>query len=178
MRCRPTAARAGPRPRRSRPAWRTATIGSTRWSPTRRGTARSATCSRSRSTTRRRRRGRCRLPGDPKSGAVRPSLSGNADLNGTSVAYEVSTDGGASWSSTAAIQTSLADGDYRFHAVVTDPAGNSSISNVLEVKVDNTAPTAGTLSFTGLTDTGSSQSPAITQDGTFDLSLSGNADLN
>src|SRR5205807_142528 len=73
---------------------------------------------------------------------------------------------------------SLADGDYRFHAVVTDPAGNSSISNVLEVKVDNTAPMAGTLSFAGLTDTGSSQSPAITQDGTFDLSLSGNADLN
>src|SRR6266581_2605555 len=131
MRYRPTAARPGPRPGRSRPAWRTATIA--------------------------------------QDGTFDLSLSGNADLNGTSVAYEVSTDGGATWSSTGAIQTSLADGDYRFHAVVTDPAGNSSISNVLEVKVDNTAPTAGTLSFTGLTDTGSSQSPAITQDGTFDL---------
>src|SRR5439155_23428329 len=39
---------------------------------------------------------------------------------------------------------------------------------------------AGTLSFAAgtLTDTGSSQSPAITQDGTFDLSLSGDTDTN
>src|SRR5205823_8879441 len=102
------------------------------------------------------------------------SLSGNADLNASPTRHSSDPDGGASWSSTGAIQTSLVDGDYRFHAVVTDPAGNSSISNGIEVKVDNTAPTAGSLSFTGLTDTGSSQSPAITQDGTFDLSLSGN----
>src|SRR5207248_9196391 len=82
--------------------------------------------------------------------------------------------------STTVSQTTLADGDYRFRAVVTDPAGNSSTSNVIEVVVDNTAPVAGTLSFAAgtLTDTGSSQSPAITQDGTFDLSLSGDTDTN
>src|SRR5204862_11677 len=95
-----------------------------------------------------------------------------------SVAYEVSTDGGATWTTTSAAQASLADGDYQFHAIVTDPAGNSSTSNVIEVVVDNTAPTAGTLAFTNLVDSGSSESPAITTDGTFNLSLSGNLDAN
>ncbi len=38
------------------------------------------------------------------------------------------------------------DGDYKFQAVVTDPAGNSSTSNVIEVIVDNTAPTVPTIS--------------------------------
>src|SRR5205814_2245261 len=89
-----------------------------------------------------------------------------------------STDG-ITWSPTTVSQTTLADGDYRFRAVVTDRAGDSSTSNVIEVVVDNTAPVAGTLSFAAgtLTDTGSSQSPAITQDGTFDLSLTGDTAL-
>ena len=39
---------------------------------------------------------------------------------------------------------------------------------------DTTAPAAGTLSFTGLADTGISASDGITQDNTFDLSLAGN----
>ena len=53
-----------------------------------------------------------------------------------------------------------------FRAVVTDPAGNSSTSNAIEVIVDNTDPTAGTLAFANLTDSGSSDSTPITQDGT------------
>ncbi|MGY4478358.1 Ig-like domain-containing protein [Bradyrhizobium sp. USDA 3364] len=113
-----------------------------------------------------------------KDGTFDLSLSGNADLNGTSVSYEVSTDGGATWSTTSANQSTLADGTYSFHAVVTDPAGNSSTSNAITVTVDNTAPAAGTLAFANLTDTGSSDPTPITKDGTFDLSLSGNADLN
>src|SRR5207302_491861 len=95
-----------------------------------------------------------------------------------SVAYEVSTDGGTTWSSTGASQSSLVDGDYKFHAVVTDPAGNSSTSNTIEVKVDNTNPTAGTLSFAGLSDSGSTDTPPITTDNNFTLSLAGNADAN
>src|SRR5207237_333643 len=98
----------------------------------------------------------------------------NPDANGTRLDYEVSTDNGATWTTTTAAQASLADGDYQFHAIVTDPAGNSSTSNVIEVVVDNTAPTAGTLAFTNLVDSGTPNSPAITTDGTFDLSLSGN----
>src|SRR2546425_2330559 len=75
------------------------------------------------------------------------SLTGTADANATSVAYEKSTDGGATWSSTTAAQTNLADGGYQFHAVVTDAAGNSSTSNAISMVVDTTAPVAGTLAF-------------------------------
>src|SRR5205823_5288557 len=123
--------------------------------------------------------GSSQSPAITQDGTFDLSLSGDRETNGVSVAYQVSTDG-ITWSPTTVSQTTLADGDYRFRAVVTDPAGNSSTSNVIEVVVDNTAPVAGTLSFAAgtLTDTGSSQSPAITQDGTFDLSLSGDTDTN
>ena len=103
------------------------------------------------------------------------SLSGNTDANGTSVAYEVSTQRRRLVTSTTASQSGLADGDYQFRAVVTDPAGNSSTSNAIEVIVDNTAPTAGTLAFANLDR--HRQQPTrrrSPQDGTFDLSLSGN----
>src|SRR6185437_15328344 len=104
--------------------------------------------------------------------------SGDSDTNGVSVTYQVSTNGGGTWTTTTASQSNLADGDYQFRAIVTDPAGNSSTSNTIEVKVDNTAPTAGTLSFANLTDTGSTDATPITQDGTFDLNLSGTSDAN
>src|SRR5207244_4308081 len=94
------------------------------------------------------------------------------------VAYQVSTNAGTTWSSTTADQTSLADGSYQFRAVVTDPAGNHSETTPISVVVDNTAPTAGTLAFVGLDDTGSSDTPAITKDGTFSLSLSGDTDTH
>ncbi|MFQ3459989.1 Ig-like domain-containing protein, partial [Bradyrhizobium sp. UFLA01-814] len=106
------------------------------------------------------------------------TLTGNADANGTTVSYEKSTNGGAAWTSTTASQNGLADGDYLFHAIVTDPAGNSSTSNAIEVKIDTTAPTAGTLAFTGLTDTGTADTPPVTTDNTFTLTLTGNADAN
>src|SRR5204862_388213 len=56
----------------------------------------------------------------------------------------------------------------------TDAAGNSSTTTPISVTIDNAAPAAGTLSSTGLSDTGSSSSDGITQDNTFNLSLSGN----
>src|SRR5439155_14570284 len=95
----------------------------------------------------------------------------DSDLNGVIVAYEVSTDGGATWTATTANQSSLTDGSYQFHAVVTDPAGNASTSNAIAVIVDNTAPVAGTLSFANLTDTGSADATPITTDDAFDLTL-------
>jgi len=106
------------------------------------------------------------------------TLTGNADVNGTSVAYQVSTDGGASWSSTTSAQSNLADGSYQFRAVVSDPAGNAATSNTISVVIDNTAPTAGALAFSGLDDTGSANTPAVTKDGSFDLSLTGTSDAN
>ncbi|MGY8639447.1 Ig-like domain-containing protein, partial [Bradyrhizobium sp. 14AA] len=94
------------------------------------------------------------------------------------VAYEVSTDGGASWSTTTAAQSNLADGSYQFRATVTDPAGNSSTSNTVAVVVDTSAPTAGTLSLSSYDDSGSSSVDLNSTDKAFDLSLSGNADTN
>src|SRR5439155_6956976 len=82
---------------------------------------------------------------------------------------------GGNWGFTTG---ALTDGLHSFTAKAIDNVGNSFTTAAINATVDTVAPTAGTLSFTGLTDTGSSQSPAITQDGTFDLSLSGNADLN
>src|SRR5262249_61512835 len=89
--------------------------------------------------------------------------------NGTSVAYQVSTNGGSSWSSTSATQTSLTDGDYLFRAVVTDPAGNSSTSNTIEVIIDNTKPVAP--SITAFADNSGSSSDHLTNDTTPTLTI-------
>ena len=59
-----------------------------------------------------------------------------------------------------------ADGNKWISAKFTDPAGNTSTTSALKVIVDNTDPTAGTLAFANLTDSGSSDSTPITQDGT------------
>ncbi len=68
----------------------------------------------------------------------------NIDLtgaeNGANVGYEVSTNGGASWSATTASQANLADGNYSFRATLTDAAGNSTSSNILSMTVDTTNP--------------------------------------
>ncbi len=61
-----------------------------------------------------------------------------------------------------ASQSGLADGTYLFRATVTDAAGNVSTTATQTVTIDATAPTAGTLSLTGFTDTGSSSSDGLT----------------
>ncbi|TKB77299.1 MAG: DUF4347 domain-containing protein [Nitrospira sp.] len=66
------------------------------------------------------------------------SLTGHE--SGSTEAYEVSTDGGSTWMPTTAAQTALADGSYQFRAQVSDLAGNSSMSNIVSVIVDTTAP--------------------------------------
>ncbi len=91
-----------------------------------------------------------------------------------SVLYQVSTDGGSNWNATTAVQTSLADGDYQFRAMVADAAGTTSISNALNVTIDATLPVAGDLSVVNLIDSGVNNGDAITHDNTFDLTLSGN----
>src|SRR5207248_5256144 len=88
-------------------------------------------------------------------------------------------DGGTFWTATGPTRSCGAGGSDVCPAVLTDPAGNSATSNAISVIVDNTAPTAGTLSFTGLTDSGSLDSPTpITTDGTFTLNLAGDLDAN
>src|SRR5256885_1291778 len=99
------------------------------------------------------------------------SLSGDTDLNGVAtVVYQQNLDG-AGWTAlTGSSLSGLADGSYQFRAVVTDNAGNFSNTAAISVIVDNTAPTAGTLTFASLTDSGHPDTPTpITTDGTFDL---------
>ena len=80
-------------------------------------------------------------------------------------------DGGGNWS---IITSVLSEGPHSITAVATDAAGNSSTaSGSIVVDIDTTAPQAGTLSFVGLTDTGSSDAVPVTQDNDFSLSLTG-----
>ena len=60
----------------------------------------------------------------------------------------------------------LADGIYLYKAVVTDAAGNTSETAVQKVVVDTTAPQAGELTLSDLSDTGISVTDQITQDKT------------
>ncbi len=101
------------------------------------------------------------------------SLSGQED--GASVVYQLSTDGGSNWSATATAQSNLADGAYQFRAVVSDAAGTTAITNTLILTVDTAIPSAGTLSLANYTDSGSN-SDFISNDNSFDLSLSGQED--
>src|ERR671935_746409 len=66
-----------------------------------------------------------------------------ADGSGVaSVAYEYSTDGGATWAPTTAAfnTTAVADGNIELHVVATDNAGNVATSAAVTDLVDNTKP--------------------------------------
>ena len=99
------------------------------------------------------------------------SLSGQE--SGSTIVYQVSSNGGSTWTTTSAAQSNLADGNYQFRAQITDTAGNTSTGNVVSITVDTTSPAAGTLALANFSDTGSSNSDFISQDKSFDLSLSG-----
>src|SRR5262249_18443316 len=92
--------------------------------------------------------------------------------NGASVSYEVSTDGGVTWSPTTASQADLADDTYHFHALPEDAAGNVGTSNDLVIMVDQVA-VPGAVVFANLADTGGSDAVPVTTDNTFDLTLGG-----
>ncbi|HFP6130259.1 TPA: biofilm-associated Ig-like repeat protein Blp1 [Acinetobacter baumannii] len=90
---------------------------------------------------------------------------------GSRVTYLVSTDEGKTWQETTVAQKDLADGVYKYKAVVTDAAGNTSETAVQKVVVDTTAPQAGKLTLSDLNDTGVSATDQITQDNSFTLKL-------
>jgi len=93
--------------------------------------------------------------------------------SGTQVTYLVSTDEGKTWQETTVTQKDLADGIYLYKAIVTDRAGNASETAVQKVVVDTTAPQAGEVTLSDLSDTGVSTTDQITQDKTFNLIISG-----
>ena len=67
------------------------------------------------------------------------SLSGQE--SSASVAYQVSSNSGESWSSTSSEQSDLGDGAYQFRAEVSDAAGNTATTNTIFLTVDTNAPT-------------------------------------
>ncbi|MFA2963764.1 Ig-like domain repeat protein [Acinetobacter pittii] len=89
------------------------------------------------------------------------------------ITYWISKDEGKTWQETTVAQKDLADGVYLYKAVVTDRAGNASETAMQKVVVDTTAPQAGELSLSDLSDTGVSATDQITQDKTFDLKING-----
>ncbi|CAI3126399.1 hypothetical protein MWMV7_MWMV7_01527 [Acinetobacter calcoaceticus] len=89
------------------------------------------------------------------------------------ITYWLSKDEGKTWQETTVAQKDLADGVYQYKAVVTDRAGNASETTIQKVVVDTTAPQAGELVLSDLSDTGVSTTDQITQDKTFDLKISG-----
>lgn len=100
------------------------------------------------------------------------SLSGNE--TGSTVVYQVSTNGGTSWTTTSATQSNLSDATYKFRAQVTDAAGNTATTNELTVKVDTSAPSdplVNTLTLNSASDSGSSQSDKYTKDTTPTLTI-------
>ena len=71
------------------------------------------------------------------------STSSDAGSGVATVTYQYSAAGQNTWPTTSALwnTTTLTDGLYDLHAVVTDNAGNSTVSaTVANVRVDNTAP--------------------------------------
>ncbi len=172
----------GQRPRPASPAWRTGPTCSGRPSRMRRGTPRRRRHRRSPSTRqphcgdavadRLHRYGQQQLGRSQQRQRVQPQPHRQRvwlDLR----ALEVSTDNGTTWTTTTANQSGLADGTYLFRATVTDAAGNTSTTATQTVTIDTTAPTAGTLSLTGFTDTGSSSSDGLSTTTRSVLSLTG-----
>ncbi|NUG51009.1 biofilm-associated Ig-like repeat protein Blp1, partial [Acinetobacter lactucae] len=87
------------------------------------------------------------------------------------ITYWISKDDGKTWQETTVAQKDLADGVYQYKAVVTDVAGNRSETAIQKVVVDTTAPQAGELTLSDLSDTGVSVTDQITQDNNFTLKL-------
>ncbi|WP_369031352.1 Ig-like domain-containing protein [Acinetobacter radioresistens] len=71
---------------------------------------------------------------------------------GSTVVYQISTDGGNTWVATTAAQTGVADNTYQYRAVVTDVNGNSSVTDTVSVTVDTAAPDAPELDPVNVTD--------------------------
>ena len=62
---------------------------------------------------------------------------------------------------------------FTYQARVIDAVNNVGTTASQPVTIDNTAPASGTLSFSNLTDSGTANTPPVTQDNAFDLTLSG-----
>ncbi|WAC71785.1 Ig-like domain-containing protein [Roseateles sp. SL47] len=113
------------------------------------------------------------VQGNAEPGSVQ--LSVGPLETGATVHYELSQDQGLTWLRTGATQPGLLDGRYLFRAVVTDLAGNQSITNVQTFTIDTEAPAVQALQLRKVGEQGwSSLSPlSCTGDVNLLLTLSG-----
>ena len=98
-------------------------------------------------------------------------LSISGQEAGSTVVYQELI-GGAWTDLTGPNITEASDGEHTYRAKVTDAAGNESTTATISINIDATPPVAGTLAFSNLTDSGV-QADGISNDNTFDLSISG-----
>ncbi|WP_293861373.1 Ig-like domain-containing protein, partial [uncultured Alsobacter sp.] len=79
------------------------------------------------------------------------NLSLGGAESGAGITYQRSTDGGTTWLTTSAAQSTLVDGNYSYRALVTDTAGNTATSNEIAVKVDNAGATVSSVAIASAT---------------------------
>lgn len=109
------------------------------------------------------------VSGTPVQGQVLLAMNGvEADA---SSAYEISLDQGQTWQHTQASLTALLDGDYLFRGVVTDAAGNQSVTAVQSVTVDTAAPAPMTLQLRKVGEQGWDALSPLSSTGAVDLKL-------
>ncbi|OWQ92264.1 hypothetical protein CDN99_07980 [Roseateles aquatilis] len=98
--------------------------------------------------------GTLRLDGYEDTGASAIDRLGNArDFNlvidghdtSAAVVYQLSADGGVTWTDTPAAPVGLPDGRYRFRAAVTDAAGNVATTDEVGLVLDTQGPEPGVL---------------------------------
>lgn len=98
-------------------------------------------------------------------------LAMNGAEAGASLSYEISVDQGRTWQRTHDSLASLQDGDYLFRGVVTDAAGNRSLTSVQSITVDTEAPAPMTLQVRKVGESGGDALSTLSSTGAVDLKL-------
>lgn len=109
------------------------------------------------------------VSGAPAQGQVHLAMSG-AEA-GASLSYEISLDQGRTWLRTKDSLPALQDGEYLFRGVVTDAAGNQSLTAVQSITVDTEAPAPMTLQVRKVGEQGWDALSTLSSTGAVDLKL-------
>ncbi len=109
------------------------------------------------------------VSGRPALGLVNLAMSGVEA--GATLAYDISLDQGRTWHRTKDALTGLLDGDYLLRGVVTDAAGNQSVTAVQSITVDTTEPAPMALQVRKVGEQGWDALSPLSSTGAVDLKL-------